>query len=171
MNHKHLLKLLEHGAYVVVSRDKYYMIFSPFKNNSEGWKCSYHWQETIDDCKNKIGLGVYSSDNLETDCKNWTLVEAYYQPFKPFEVGQRVKVIESGEEVVIITVYNNKHTLSYQVKTEDGYCYSYNHSKLLPLEEETPITLSDEELLQEVKRRNLVEVKEFQTLKDYIREN
>jgi len=35
MNHKHLLKLLEHGAYVVVSRDKYYMIFSPFKNNGE----------------------------------------------------------------------------------------------------------------------------------------
>lgn len=168
MNHKHLLKLLEHGAYVVVSRDKYYMIFSPFKNNSEGWKCSYHWQETIDDCKNKIGLGVYSSDNLETDCKNWTLVEAYYQPFKPFEVGQRVKVIESGEEVEITQVHKDRIGLRYALSVDYNH---FNHDQLLPLEEETPITLSDEELLQEVKRRNLVEVKEFQTLKDYIREN
>ncbi len=173
MNHKHLLKLLEHGAYVVVSRDKYYMIFSPFKNNSEGWKCSYHWQETIDDCKNKIGLGVYSSDNLETDCKNWTLVEAYYQPFKPFEVGQRVKVIETGEEGII---YNKAGIQNYHLNKNglpDFNTY-YHHTELLPLEEETTITLSEcssEELLQEVKRRNLVEVKEFQTLKDYIREN
>lgn len=144
MQYTYLEKLLSHGLYVVV-KDKETGDFN-----------------TITPSSQKI---------MRNDCKDWEFVEAYYQPFKPFEVGQRVKVIESGEEVVIITVYNNKHTLSYQVKTEDGYCYSYNHSKLLPLEEETPITLSDEELLQEVKRRNLVEVKEFQTLKDYIREN
>lgn len=117
-----------------------------------------------------MGLGVYSSDNLETDCKNWTLVEAYYQPFKPFEVGQRVKVIGKREEGQVISILKKDGIPHYEVMSENVVT-DYYHSALLPLEEETPITLSDEELLQEVKRRNLVEVKEFQTLKDYIREN
>ncbi len=157
MNNKHLLKLLKHGAYVVVKReDSRFIIITPFIDSDGDQRTSFI-EDNIEECKRNLFRSYFPQQYLEEKSHNWTLIEAYYPTFKPFEVGQRVKVIKIGYEGHVGGTSSTK-PLKYWVNND-----WYHHTELLPLEEETPITLSEcssDELLQEVKRRGLSEPKE-----------
>jgi len=152
MQYTYLEKLLDHGLFVVVKsiKNNDFKIISPFVDGSNRQECS-NWEDLIEDCKKGLFNDFCNQQDLEIRCKYWTLVECYYQPFKPFEVGQRVKVMNGNFEAVIEA--NDVGIKGcYFLKDLEN---EYHHTELLPLPDETPITLSNEELLQEVKRWGL----------------
>lgn len=151
------------GLITIIQDDtENYMAFSNHKDYDGNYRTS-SWVETIEETKRCIGeTDGYSEKEIEeySEEYNWKIVEVYREEVEPFNVGDKVRILPSIQNIgdwesykehfpdmkgEIMSVFNNIRGLSYSVfqeNKEDNWCIG--HEYLVPLyEEEEVIKIGD----------------------------
>jgi hypothetical protein len=156
-------KYLDHGLCVVVREDSDYRSFIPVKDEDGDYRRS-HWVDSIEEAKQYAGdCCGYTPEQLQKEAENWEIVEVYHLQAKPYEVGQKVRILDTIKNTddwdiikddspdrkgEVIMVYNNRSGLYYSVEGEGTR--SIGHKYLAPDFEEEEIkemTVADVEKL------------------------
>lgn len=155
--HNKITKLLDHGLNVVVkNKNKEYQVFIPYKDEDGDYKCS-GWYDSITEAKEgAVSCYGYTPEDLKEKAKNWQIVEYYRIPYKKFEVGEKVRILDSVKETedweegkeyfpnmvgVIKEVYDEKVGLYYFVCKEGkpNYDWSIGAEYLAPYIEDKEV--------------------------------
>ncbi len=147
---------------VIRDKDNKHMSFSNNKDYNGNYRRSYS-HVLIEEAKQYIGEGEgFSEKEMKKYSKEykWEIVKVYREEVEPFNVGDKVRILPSIENIdiwtivkeyyprmkgEIMSVFNNIRGLSYSVfqeNKEDNWCIG--HEYLVPLyEEEEVIKIGD----------------------------
>lgn len=143
-NPKHILDALSKGYFVVVKKDDEYMQITPLKYDSYSFVAS-DWFESVLYAKKDFNNILYVS-YIKNDPKNVTIEEIYLPEYERFKVGDKVKIIQTGEAGRVVS----KGLYLYKINYSGKYQADYAHNELIPHYEDDTIELTHAEIAKKL---------------------